>query len=116
MALFAIAIPVVSGKTEDTIAFTKELMGSRHDDFKKSRQAMGVRERTFLQKTPMGDIVIVTLEGDNPAEAIKTFGQGDDEFTKWFVEKVKEVHGMDLTQALPEELIPVLVADSEEQI
>lgn len=112
MALFAIAVPIVPGKTEDTIAFTKEIMGGHHEAFKKSRQEMGVRERTFLQKTPMGDMVIVTLEGDNPQEAMKKFGQGDDEFTKWFVEKVKEVHGMDLTQPLPGEL-PVMVADSE---
>jgi hypothetical protein len=31
-----------------------------------SRRQAGVRERTFLQSTPIGDFVIVTLEGDDP--------------------------------------------------
>ena len=112
MALFAIAVPIVPGKTEATRAFTKELMGQRHDDFKKSRQRIGARERTFLQTTPHGDFVIVTLEGDNPQQALSRFGEAKDEFTDWFVEKVKELHGVDLRN-LPDMPLPELVADSE---
>ena len=35
-------------------------------EFVASRRSAGVRERTYLQATPMGELVIVTLEGDDP--------------------------------------------------
>ena len=112
MALFAIAIPVLPGKTEGLRAFTKELMSTHHEEFKKSRQDMKVHERTFFQSTPMGDIVIVTLEGNNPQEAMVKFGMATDDFTNWFVAQVKELHGVDLRQPLPGSM-PELIADSE---
>ena len=111
MALFAIAVPILPGKTDEWRAFADELAGSRHDDFAASRRGLGVRERTFLQHTPMGDFVLVTLEGDDPAGAFARFGQGTDDFTRWFMERVKEVHGYDLA-APPPGPLPELVVDS----
>jgi hypothetical protein len=40
------------------------------------------------------------------------FGQGDDEFTKWFVEGVQRVHGFDLRQP-PQGPGPELIIDSK---
>ena len=45
----------------------------------------------------MGDLVLVTLEGDNPEQAFGQFVHGTDAFTLWFLERVKAVHGIDLT-------------------
>lgn len=59
----------------------------------------------------MGDFVVVTLEGDNAAEAMGSFAQGKDEFTEWFVQQVQELHGFDLRQ--PPEKPPRQVLDSE---
>jgi len=36
-----------------------------------SRRRAGVHERAFLHPTPMGDLVIVTLEGDNPGADVR---------------------------------------------
>lgn len=41
-----------------------------------------MRERTFLQRTPHGDMVIVTIEGDDPVGAFAAFGQQTDPFTE----------------------------------
>lgn len=112
MALFAIAFPVLSGKTEQWKAFTSDLKSKYLQDFKDTHKALAVHERTFLQQTPMGDLVIVTLEGENPAEAFAKFGQGSGEFNKWFVAQVKEIHGVDLTQP-PTGPMPELIVDSE---
>jgi hypothetical protein len=60
-----------------------------------------------LQSTPTGDLVIVTLEGDDPARAMELMSQQDDEFTRWFLEQTQRAHGSDPAQ--PAEL----VADSE---
>ncbi|MEI6621078.1 MAG: hypothetical protein WCP28_04155 [Actinomycetes bacterium] len=111
MAMFAMALPIVPGKTEQWSALIAELNGPRSADYRASRNSLGVRERTFLQHTPMGDFVVVTLEGDNPAAAFGAFGQGSDEFTAWFVAQVKEIHGVDLASPPPGPL-PELVIDS----
>jgi hypothetical protein len=72
---------------------------------------LGVHERTFLQSTPMGDLVIVTLEGDSPGEAFGRFVTSTDPFARWFIEKANEVHGIDIAQA-SSGLMPELVVDS----
>lgn len=111
MALFAIAFPILPGKTQGWKHFTDELKGARRSEFNESRKQLGVRERTFLQHTPMGDFVVVTLEGDDPAGAFARFGQGTDEFTTWFKEQVMEAHGVDLA-APPPGPLPELLIDS----
>lgn len=114
MALMAVAVPILPGRTEHWRRFARELNGPRLSEFNASRRRLGVRERVFLQSTPQGDLVVVTLEGDNPAEAFRRLGTGDDEFTRWFVQQVKEIHGMDLTQPAQWSL-PDLLSDSEGQ-
>jgi hypothetical protein len=111
MAMFAIALPIAPGKTEQWKKFIADVKGSRFEEFKASRRKLGVHERTFLQHTPMGDLVLVTLEGDDPVGAFAKFGQGTDDFTKWFLKEAGEVHGIDLT-APPPGPLPELVIDS----
>jgi len=110
--LFAIAIPILAGKTEQWKKFSTELKTTYKKEFNDSRKQLGVRERTFLQTNPKGDMVIVTLEGENPQDAFTKFGQKTDDFTKWFVGQMKEVHGIDLTQKSSTPM-PELIVESE---
>lgn len=112
MALIAVAFPVAPGQSEKWHAWMEELGGARRDEFVASRRAAGVRERTFLQATPMGDLVIVTLEGDNPLASFGQMLSADDDFTKWFIANANEAHGMDLSQPMTE-APSTLVLDSE---
>ena len=89
-----------------------ELKTTRYREYVINRKKLGVRERTFLQHTPNGDLVIVTLRGDDPAGAFAQFVQGDDDFTKWFLTAVENAHGFDLRQPLPGPL-PELIIDSK---
>jgi hypothetical protein len=109
--MLAMAIPILPGKTDAWHAFIEELNGPRKADFAASRRRLGVRERTFFQETPMGDLVVVTLEGDDPAAAFAAFGEGSDDFTIWFRQAAEDVHGMDLA-APPPGPLPELVADT----
>lgn len=109
--LFAIAIPILPGKTEAVKEFAHELSTTYHDAFAESRNKMNVQERSFLQSTPMGDMVIVTIEGENPTEAFQRFAEADDEFTRFFTSKVKELHGLDLKNP-PDGALPELLVDS----
>jgi hypothetical protein len=113
----AVAFPILPGKTPEWREFIAELNGPRHAEFVESRRKAGVQERTFLQSTPMGDLVIVTLEGDDPGHAFAQMMSADDAFTKWFGERGAAVHGVDPTAPLtgaPPELVadtgPVAVA------
>ncbi len=108
MTLMAVAFPILPGKTAEWHAWMDELNGARRDDFVASRRAVGVHERTFLQSTPMGDLVIVTLEGEDPGRAFGTMMSADDEFTRWFRGRAQEIHGVDLSvppTSAPSELI-----------
>lgn len=110
MALQAIALPILPGKSDQWQQMEDALKGSRREQFIASRALAKVRERTFLQHTPAGDLVIVTIEGEDPATALSQIGRQGDEFSRWFIEQVREIHGIDLTK-LPLE-IPRLVFDT----
>jgi hypothetical protein len=111
MAMLAMAFPIPAGKTEQWKKFMSELTGARKAEFAASRRSLGVRERTFLQHTPHGDLVLVTLEGDHPETAFAEFGKRTDPFTMWFKQQVSEIHGMDLS-APPPGPMPEQVIDS----
>ena len=66
MALMAMCMPILPGKKEIWMNMIEQV---RNDpNFIASRDAAGVHERTFLQETPAGDFVVLTFEGENPAE------------------------------------------------
>ncbi len=67
----------------------KEPMKSNFD---KSREDVGVYERSFLQETPNGDYVILTFEGNDPYEG---FGKIMSGMAKEFAEFAQDVHGLD---------------------
>ena len=108
MPLMAVAFPILPGKTDEWRAWMADLNGPRRDEFQASRRAAGVHERTFLQPTPMGDLVIVTIEGDDPGHAFATMMAAKDAFTTWFIERATAVHGLDpsaVTAGPPSELV-----------
>ena len=108
MTINAVAFPIVPGKTAEWQSFIDELNGPRHAEFAESRRRAGVHERTFLQHTPMGDLVLVTLEGDDPARSFGQLMGATDPFAAWFLERVKAIHGVDLAAPMtgsPSELV-----------
>jgi len=114
MALMAMALPLVPGQIPRWRAWIEELQGARRTEYVASRREAGVHERTFLQATPLGDLVIVTLEGDDPLAALGKLLSKDDGFTQWFVENASAAHGMDLSQPMLE-APSTLLLDSEDE-
>jgi hypothetical protein len=100
MAMMAAVFPILPGKTGDWHKFIAELNGPRKADFDASRAKAHVREQTYLQETPMGDLVIVTLQGEGPGHAFGQMMAADDAFTTWFVKEAGAIHGMDLRAPL----------------
>lgn len=111
MALDAFVAPILPGEQSQWDAFMEELTGPRWSEFTASLQNHGVHMRTFVQSTPMYKLVIVTVEGDNPMDALAAMANAGDEFAGWFVQKFREVHGYDLR--VPLENPPRLIFDSD---
>lgn len=108
MALIALSLPILPGKKakwqEMIDQVTDGPMKARMDAL---RKAAGVHERTFVQETPHGDFVIITLEGNDPLTA---FGEmmadpSMADFAVW----AADVHGMDPDAPPPS---PRLIYDS----
>ena len=112
MALNAVVFPILPGKTAEWREFMAEINGSRRAEFVESRRRASVQERTFLQPTPMGDVVIVTMEGEDPARSFGQIMSAKDAFTIWFLERVKAIHGVDLAAPMPDGAPSKLVIDS----
>lgn len=101
MASLALALPCVPGGADHVRRMAAECQGSRHAEFVDFHHRMGLTsERWYLQQTPQGDLVIITLEGD-PVGAVHRLASSDQPFDQWFKEQSRTVHGVDLNLPLP---------------
>ena len=98
-----LTFPVLPGKTEADIRSIAERFRSDPDAYAESRRRAGVTlERAYWQHTPMGDFVVAYVESDRPApQVIADQAQSDLDIDRFFRDKVKEVHGVDITQPMP---------------
>ncbi len=99
MPVMAVAMPILPGKFEEWRAWIAELMGPRHAEYEAARRRQGVRETSFLQQTPMGDLAIIVWEGDDPAASMAAMAASKDPFDRWMAEKAMEFHGVDASRA-----------------
>lgn len=97
-----VVAPIVEGKLEAWKAWTAELNGSRQSEFSSFNARYGLtRHAAWLAETPMGPIVVVQHEGPGADTVMAKLGSSTDSFDQWFVGKVKEMHGLDLSAPPP---------------
>ena len=97
MKLYAFVAPIKPGKTEEFRKFMGELQGSRKGDYEASRKSAGLtRENVFLQKTPMGEMVVVVQEAETQQGALDSLRSMKDPFNGWFFDRIKDLHGIDM--------------------
>jgi hypothetical protein len=98
MAVFNSMFPVLPGKEDACREWIAELGGARKEGFDALQGRSEIlRETLTLQESPHGSFVLFWFEGD----VEKAFGAvitGDDEFTAWHRERLRDVTGIDLTQ------------------
>ena len=100
MGWFAAALPVVPGKETEARqrgAGFKE----RTAEYERLNKEAGLkRHMEFLQETPMGAMVIVLYEFEGDGSKLgRRFT--DSEYDRWWVQHIKDVHGVDVTQPSP---------------
>jgi hypothetical protein len=95
---FAFALPVLPGREELDHQTLEEMDGVRRDEYEAALRDAGIRRHAvWHQETPDGTMAIVYMQADDEA-GIATFGSSDAPFNRWFRDKMKEVHGIDISQ------------------
>ena len=99
---YAMVAPILPGKLGAWKNMIGELKGSKKKEYQASRKRMGIKhERAWLQQTPQGDFVVVSLEGKQTSKVLQKSAASKDPFDKWFMGQVSEIHGIQLSDALP---------------
>jgi hypothetical protein len=102
MSLYAFVAPIQPGKTQEFRQFVSDLGGSRKKEYEDSRKNAGfTRENIFLQKTPMGEMVVIVQETETEQGALDSLRSMKDPFNVWFFQKLKDIHGLDVVGSAP---------------
>ncbi len=97
MSLYAFAAPIQPGKTEEFRQFVADLNGPKKTEYQASRKQAGfTREDIFLQKTPLGEMVVVVQEAETEKGALDSLQSMKDPFNVWFFQNMKDIHGMEV--------------------
>jgi hypothetical protein len=107
MAEILFAIPILRGKEALDRETRDEMAGARRDEYAAALKAVGItRQAVWHQQMPDGgSLAIVYIEAADP-DAHQRFVNSDSEISRWFVERMQEVHGRDVSQPpLPVELV-----------
>jgi hypothetical protein len=97
------AIPLAADKLDAWEAWVAELNGPRKAAFDDMNVRHGLTEhRAYLQPTPDGGfLVLVITDGPGAESFLANAASSDEEFDRWFMGSVAEVHGMDTSGPMP---------------
>jgi hypothetical protein len=107
MTEIVFAIPIRHGKEDLDRQTREEMAGPRRDEYEAALKDAGItRQAVWHQRMPDGGtLAIVYVEASDP-DAHQRFVSSDADISRWFVERMQEVHGRDVSQPpLPVELI-----------
>ena len=107
MTEIVFAIPIMHGKEEVDRQTREEMAGARRDEYAAALKDAGItRQAVWHQQMPDGGtLAIVYIEGTDP-DAPQRFVSSDADISRWFVQRMQEVHGRDVSEPpLPVELI-----------
>jgi hypothetical protein len=62
------------------------------------------REDIYLNRTPMGDILVVYMEGEHPWETNRQFAASQTPYDRWFKDELKKIFPdfIDFDQPVPQ--------------
>jgi hypothetical protein len=103
------ALPILPGQTEAGRAFLRELEGPRKEQYAASEGRLGLTKEVWaIQAGPQGDLYVVYFAGADIAGAFRQFAASQDEFDKWFKDRVLATTGADLNTPPPGPMSEIL--------
>jgi hypothetical protein len=105
MAAVAFALPILPGQ-EDLVKSLGEAVsgsGGLREGYEESRKRLGIREeKVWVQRTPIGQSIIVYWETEDPQRTLREIADSQDEFDKRFKQVVENAApALDLSQENP---------------
>lgn len=107
MTEIVFALPIARGKEDLYRQTWDEVVSARRDEYAAALKDAGMtRQAVWHQQTADGrTLAIVYIEATDP-DAPRRFNSSDTEISRWFVQRMQEVHGRDVSEPpLPVELI-----------
>jgi uncharacterized protein DUF6176 len=110
MDQICLVVPILPGRTADAKDFMRELEAGRNADYQRSEQRIGiVKEAWYLAHTPAGDQLVGYMESPDFPTALSAFSQSQDEFDRWFKQRLADATGLDLNTP-PADPLPELLS------
>ena len=101
MSVLAMTLPIPEGELkalEDHIAEAK-----KRDDFEDTLRGFGLTHESWhVQSTPLGELLIMVFECDDPLSMLAEFSQSPKELPTWQRSVLKDLLGIDLSEPSPE--------------
>jgi hypothetical protein len=96
----ALVFPVRHGKRAALVEFTQTLANDHREEHDAMHCSVN-EERWFVQAAPQGEVVIVYLQGTDPALVFADLAVSKRPFAIWFRRQVLDITGVDLALLPP---------------
>ena len=101
MPAIAFAMPVLRGKEAQDRQTFEEMEGARREDYEAALREAGITRHTvWHQESPDGTVAVVYMEADDES-GVARFVSSDAPLNRWFRDQMRDVHGVDISQAGP---------------
>jgi hypothetical protein len=105
MASVAFSLPILPGQEVVVRSLGEAVSGSGElkEAYEESRKRLGIREeKVWIQRTPIGQAMIVYWETDNPQQTLRQIADSQDAFDKRFKQLIQTAApALDLTEENP---------------
>src|SRR5215203_3704204 len=89
MAAFAFALPILPGQEDAVKRMGEVVSGELRKEYEESRKRLGIsEEKVWIQRTPIGQAMIVYWETEDPQRILREIADSQDEFDKRFRELI----------------------------
>jgi len=97
-----IVAPIREGKLDAWKQWVTELNGTRKEELADFNRRYGLtRHAAWLMESPAGPAVVALHQAPGADSFMPSLGPSQEKFDLSFKEKVKEIHGLDVTQPPP---------------
>jgi hypothetical protein len=100
MANYCFVAPILPGGVEKMEAWIKNGILNNPDHDRVMSEAGISREQVWIQKTPMGDFAVVSMETDDPQQSMTFLSQSKEPWAVQYRDFLVNAHGFDLSQPL----------------
>ena len=87
MAVVAFALPILPGQEDFVRSIAEAVSGSGElrEDYEESRKRLGIsEEKVWIQRTPIGESIIVYWETEDPQRTLREMANAQDEVDQKF--------------------------------